>query len=271
MDIYIPSGMTEKEMFEKTTHLAIAAHQDDLEIMAYEAIEECYNSDELYFLGVIVTNGAKSPRTGKYKDFTDEMMIKERMNEQKKAADTGKYIGVIQLGFGSNEVTGRANEGIEILLKDIIKKSGPKNIYTHNLFDKHKTHIGVSKLVIKAINGLKGSYKPKKFYGCEVWGSLDWVPEKMKIIMASHNVSLAKSLVDVFESQIEGGKDYTNAVLGRRSANATFLDSHNVDKSRYVSYAIDMISMVKGKEIQDYINEYLDEFKKTKTENINEQ
>ena len=33
--IYIPDGTEEEQALERTTHLCIAAHQDDIEFMAY--------------------------------------------------------------------------------------------------------------------------------------------------------------------------------------------------------------------------------------------
>ena len=39
---YIPDGMEEKQALERTTHLCIAAHEDDIEFMAYAPIAECF-------------------------------------------------------------------------------------------------------------------------------------------------------------------------------------------------------------------------------------
>ena len=58
----------------RTTHLCIAAHKDDIEIMAYHGIAQCFGSREQWFTGVVVTNGAGSPRTGIYGAYTDEEM-----------------------------------------------------------------------------------------------------------------------------------------------------------------------------------------------------
>ena len=38
MIIYIPDGTEEKKAITRTTHLAISAHQDDIEFMAYAPI-----------------------------------------------------------------------------------------------------------------------------------------------------------------------------------------------------------------------------------------
>ena len=58
MKLYIPNGINEKIALDSTTHLAISAHQDDIEFMAYQAIAKCYDSDEYNFSAVVVTNGS---------------------------------------------------------------------------------------------------------------------------------------------------------------------------------------------------------------------
>ena len=67
-------------------------------------------------------------------------------------------------------------------------------------------------------------------HGCEVWRDLDWLLDREKVV---HDVAgqegLAAQVGGVFDSQIAGGKRYDLAVMGRRRANATFLESHGVD------------------------------------------
>ena len=89
--VFIPDGVSEKEGIARTTHLAIAAHQDDIEFMAYAPISECFGKADKWFGGVVVTDGAGSPRSGLYADFTDEDMKAIRITEQKKAAFVGEY------------------------------------------------------------------------------------------------------------------------------------------------------------------------------------
>jgi len=54
--------------------------------------------------GVVATNGAGSPRSGIYGDYTDREMQKVRLAEQRKAAYVGEYACQIQLGFTSSQV-----------------------------------------------------------------------------------------------------------------------------------------------------------------------
>ena len=65
-DLFVPDGSPADAALARTTHLCIAAHQDDIEIMAYHGIAECFGRKDRGFTGVVVTNGAGSPRSGIY-------------------------------------------------------------------------------------------------------------------------------------------------------------------------------------------------------------
>ena len=115
-DILVPDGRSISEALARTTHLAIGAHQDDLEFMAYHGISECYEADDKWFLGIVVTNGAGSVRTGKYHNFTDQQICEVRREEQRAAAKIGKYSAVIQLGYSSDEVRAKRDQVIADLV-----------------------------------------------------------------------------------------------------------------------------------------------------------
>ena len=83
-EFFIPDNIELDKAFLRTTHMAIGAHQDDLEIMAYQGIEECFQSQEKYFFGIVVTDGGGSARDDIYKNYTNEEMINVRKIEQKK-------------------------------------------------------------------------------------------------------------------------------------------------------------------------------------------
>ncbi|MED6326509.1 MAG: hypothetical protein VYE14_04035, partial [Verrucomicrobiota bacterium] len=85
-DLFITDNSEPSQALGRTTHLGIGAHQDDLEVMALHGILACYQSDELWFGGVTVTNGSGSSRTNQYSDYTDEQMCAVRAEEQRKAA-----------------------------------------------------------------------------------------------------------------------------------------------------------------------------------------
>ncbi|MEW5961592.1 MAG: PIG-L family deacetylase, partial [Chloroflexota bacterium] len=87
--IFVPDGLPPEAALARTTHLAIGAHQDDLEIMAIDGILQCFQRTDKWFTGVVVTNGRGSPRAGLYQDYSDEQMWAVRNKEQKKAAIIG--------------------------------------------------------------------------------------------------------------------------------------------------------------------------------------
>ncbi len=74
-DVFVPDAdLDPHESLARVTHLCAAAHQDDIEIMAYAGISACIRRTGQSFGGVVVTNGAGSPRAGAYTTFTDEQM-----------------------------------------------------------------------------------------------------------------------------------------------------------------------------------------------------
>lgn len=81
--VFVPDGEEQAAALRRTTHLCISAHQDDIEFMAYGPISECFGKKDKWFTGVVVTDGAGSPRSGLYADYTDEDMKAIRIVEQK--------------------------------------------------------------------------------------------------------------------------------------------------------------------------------------------
>jgi LmbE family N-acetylglucosaminyl deacetylase len=231
-DCYVPDRMDFRAALARTTHLCIAAHQDDIEIMAYHGIAECFASDERWFSGVVVTDGSGSPRAGRYADFSDEQMKAERRKEQRRAAKLGKYAAMIQLAHPSSLVKSARETRVRADLETILRVAAPHTVYLHNPADKHDTHIAVLWRSIEALRALPKSKRPRHVYGCEVWRDLDWLIDADKRVLdASAYPQLAAKLVSVFKSQIAGGKRYDLATAGRRLANATFHTSHATDQA----------------------------------------
>ena len=231
-EIFIPDDTPVEQALARTTHLSIAAHQDDIEIMAATPIIECFQQPDRWFTGVVVTDGRGSPRAGIYAQYSDEEMRQVRFKEQKKAAVVGEYAAQILLDIPSSVIKAADRpEPVADLVK-ILQATRPQYVYTHNLADKHDTHIGVALRAIAAIRQLPPEQRPAKLYGCEVWRGLDWMIDTDKIgFDTSAHESLQAALVGVFDSQIAGGKRYDLATLGRRRANATYFQSHGVDQS----------------------------------------
>lgn len=244
-ETFIPDGLPAEAALARTTHLAIAAHQDDIEIMAAAPILACFQQPDRWFSGVVVTDGRGAPRDDFYQHYSDDEMRQVRFKEQKKAAIVGEYAAQILLDYPSQAVKDGRNLDPGADLSAILRVARPQAVYTHNLADKHDTHVAVALRVIAAIRGLPGAERPQKLFGCEVWRDLDWLPDADKVafdVTARENLQAA--LIGVFDSQIAGGKRYDLASLGRRQANATYFESHGVDRSQGMTFAMDLTPLV---------------------------
>ncbi len=242
--IYIPDGRPEPQALARTTHLGIAAHQDDLEIMAAPAILACFQHPSQWFTGVVVTDGRGAPRSGPYAHYTDDEMWAVRRQEQRKAAFVGEYAAQILLDYPS-QVLKSPDPGPREDLIAVLRATRPRVVFTHNLADKHDTHIAVALRVIQAIRALPPSERPAKLYGGAVWRDLDWLRDEDKVVFdLSQRENLQAALLGVFDSQISGGKRYDLATLARRRVNATYFASHAVDQASALAWAMDLTPLV---------------------------
>lgn len=240
-EIFIPDNTPVPQAMERTTHLCIAAHQDDVEIMAAQPILECFQRKDKWFSAVVMTDGRGSPRAGIYAKYSDEEMRLVRISEQRKAAILGEYAALILMNYSSRIIKEGKNTAPAEDLVSLLNVVHPQIIFTHNLADKHDTHVAVALKVIAAIRKLPVSARPQALYGCEVWRDLDWMVDKDKIALdLSRQENLQAALVGVYDSQISGGKRYDLATLARRRANATYFESHAVDTVSALSFAMDL-------------------------------
>ena len=245
-DVFVPDGRPAAAALARTTHLCIAAHQDDIEIMAYHGIAECHGSSQRWFTGVVVTDGSGSPRAGRFANHTDEQMKAVRREEQRAAARLGKYSAVIQLAHPSTVVKSARSAGVRDDLRAIVQAAKAHTVYLHNPADKHDTHVAVFLRSLEALRSLPAAKRPRQVYGCEVWRDLDWLVDADKLLLDnSANPRLAARLVAVFQSQIAGGKRYDLAAAGRRLANATFHASHATDQAAAITWAMDLTPLVR--------------------------
>lgn len=262
-EIFVPDGRAIPSALKRITHLGIGAHQDDLEFMAFHGIMECYAKADKWFGGVTCTNGAGSSRIGLYAKFTDAQMMATRRQEQNNAAVLGQYAAMIQLDFSSSAVKSATDPALKNDLKAILSATRPEVVYTHNLADKHDTHLGVVIAAIQAARELPRAQRPKKMIGCEVWRNLDWLPDSDKVLMdVSGRDHLASALNGAFDSQIAGGKRYDLATHGRRAANATFFESHATDATTQLIYGMDLTPLLKDEsmDIIAYTCSFIDKF-----------
>ena len=266
-DTFISDGTSAQEALARTTHLAIGAHSDDLEIMAYHGIVGCYGyrKTDKWFSGITVTDGRGSSRSGPYSDCTDEEMADIRKNEQRQAAMVGKYGAMIQLAYESDQIM--QDDGQNHLrddLSSVFDFCQPEIVYTHNPADKHDTHIAVLSAAIHVMRELPSEKRPKRILGCEVWRDLDWMPDEDKVALdVSKRENLANALVGIFDSQITGGKRYDRAAVGRRYANATFFHAGGQDRIEQLTFAMDLTPLVEDSEmdVKGYVLNYIQKFR----------
>lgn len=262
-EIFVPDNLPIEEALPRTTHMGISAHQDDIEIMATHGVLQCFGLPEKWFMGVVVTNGAGSPRDDLYAAYDDDMMQKIRRLEQQKAAIVGEYSAQALLNYSSSEVKDAKNQDTINDLANIIKTAKPEVIYTHNLADKHDTHVSTALRVIAAIRTLDKADRPKKLYGGEVWRALDWLNDDDKVILdVSAHENIAMALLGVFDSQICGGKRYDLASQGRRRANATYFASHGTDEYALLNFGMDMTPLIEDDSIdpEEYLMKFVNNF-----------
>jgi LmbE family N-acetylglucosaminyl deacetylase len=249
--------------------MAIGAHQDDLEIMAFEGILACYGLKDKWFLGVVVTDGASSARAGLpgynlYANYTDEDMKAVRRTEQKKAAFVGEYTAQALLDHPSAAVKDGDNRGPVEDIKRLLEAAKPEVVYLHNLADKHATHIAVCLRCIEALRELPRENRPLRVVGCEVWRDLDWLVDSDKVVFRlDHHENLAWALIGVFDSQIEGGKRYDVATIGRRRAHATYHESRVVDESVMLNIGMDLTPLIEDDslDISGFVLSHVDRFR----------
>ena len=269
--IFVPDSIPTDAAIERTTHLAVSAHQDDLEIMAFDGIIKCYEKEKNWFFGIVVTDGTGSIRTGRFSDYNDHEFKMARYNEQLEAARIGKYGAVALLDYTSRETRDPASTKLTDELYDLISLASPNTVYVHNLADKHPTHVATALRTIEAIRQMPENKRPENIYGCEVWRSLDWILDEEKTVFdVDAYTELAWKLLKVFESQISGSKKYDEATIARRMANSTFLETLDADASNSLIFAMDLSPVIKDEklDISAYVTNYIDRFKTSVISNI---
>ena len=77
-------------------------------------------------------------------------------------------------------------------------------------------------------------------------------------------------MIAVFDSQVSGGKRYDLATVGRRTANATYFASHDVDACDSINFAMDLTPLIKDADlsISDYVKEAILRFQNDVTDKL---
>lgn len=262
-EIFVPDGIPVAEALARTTHMGIVGHPDDLEILAWPAIQACVGRGDRWFFGVVIADGAGSARSGPYTAFSNDEMRDIRMREQRKAAVVGEYGAVALLDYGSAEARAAERGPLVGELTALLAAARPSVVYTHNLADRHGTHVATALATVEACRALAVGDRPARLLGGEVWRGLDWLSDGDRIAEdVGGRENLAAALIGVFDSQIAGGKRQDLAVLGRRRANATYNASHEVDATSGLSFAMDLTPLVKdeGLDPASYVQGFVDRF-----------
>lgn len=272
-DIYVPAGnLTAEAALAGVTHLCVAAHPDDIETMAYDAIAACFGRAKRRFGGVTMTAGAGSARTGAYAKTSNAEMRAIRRHEQRKAALVGNYAIQFQLGYASEDVKDPKNAAIQRDLRGIFAGAPALDVvYLHQPADKHDTHVACLVHALAAIRSLPEKQRPRRVLGCEGWRDLDWLCDDDKqVIDVSAYPHLAAALIGVFDSQITGGKRYDLAIPGRWRGYASLLSSHAIDKCEAATVAIDLTPLVHGPEqsLTEFTVRFIDRFRQDVVERL---
>jgi LmbE family N-acetylglucosaminyl deacetylase len=265
-DVFVPDGGSSGDAdaaLRDVTHLGIAAHADDLEIMAYHGIRRGREEAGCHFGGVVCTDGRGAPRAGRFAGLSDDEMRRVRREEQRDAARRGGYRAIVQLDHPSESLKeGAAAEVVEDLAA-LLRAARPQVVYTHNPMDAHATHLGVCAAAVAAIRALPAEVRPGRVLGCEGWRGLDWLPEAEKTRLdLGDDDSLWSGLIRAFASQTEGGRPYDAGALGRARANAVFSESHATGGSERLWLAIDLTGVTRddGPDLETLVRETLDRF-----------
>jgi LmbE family N-acetylglucosaminyl deacetylase len=239
-EVFVPDGVGPREALERTTHLAIVAHPDDLEIVAYPAIEACFDRADRWFTGVVVTDGAGGPALAAAGAAED--LVRRRAAEQRAAACVGRYGAVVQLGVASAAAKGDgATEAVVADLRRVLDLTAPRELFLHNPADRHDTHVAVLLRSFEALRRGSPDSLPQVVLGLEAWRDLDWLVEGDRVeLPVGERPHLGAALVALFDSQIAGQKRYDLAVVGRRAAHATLANPRQVDGPGGLCLALDL-------------------------------
>lgn len=263
-EIVVADGDTPELAFARTKLLGIGAHPDDLELMSWHAIGTSRATRS--YAGVVVADGADSPRAGRFAAASRDEMIRVRRTEQKRAAVIGEYGALVLLGYASADIKRGLHAPLVDDLAELLDAARPDAVFTHNPCDVHDTHVAVFMHVVAAARSLPSAARPRVLLGCEVWGGLDWLEGVERVAFdVGAFASLGQQLVAVFESQIAGGKRYDEAALGRRRANATFLDPRTVDGHAATELAMDVSALVHDAslDVHDYATALIERMRAT--------
>lgn len=266
---YSPLGLEPSAAKKRTRALAIGAHPDDIEFMCLDPIIRHRNARS--FGGLIVTSGSGSLKAPQHAALSPAEYAELRWEEQKQAASLGGYAFVDSLNIESSEL--KTSAGFKTLtrrLKEYLVEFEIEELYMHQPFDRHDSHVRVAFAVLTVLRELAPERRPKQVFGCEVWRNLDWAPKNSKVLrpLSSADLELQVRLAEVFKSQADpkDAKDYVSALVGRKTANAVFQEGLVGDSGVAQEVYIDLNPWVESKlSWSELGREYLGKFQQEAT------
>ena len=149
----------------------------------------------------------------------DKELIEARVQEQMRASQIGEYADLVFLKKSQAEMEDLDNTSIVKDLQKMILDLNPDIVYTHNIFDRNLSHIRLTLKVIDAILALPEESRPRLLYGCEIFRSLDWLPERYRVNFdISDNKDIQSRLIGVYDTMLEQSQNFSKAVVGRKLA-----------------------------------------------------
>lgn len=269
--LFVPDGAETGQALSRCTHMGIGAHQDDLEIMAFHGVLQCFGSPDNWFCGVTCTEGSGGPRKQGLEHLSPAQVGALRNEEQESAAELGQYGAMVQLNYLSTDVRNRDKTDVVADLHELLCAAQPEVVYTHNPADKHDTHVGVVIATLEAIRAMPAGQRPGRLYGCEVWRDLDWLSDDEKVRLdVSGNDRLAAALINCHDSQVTTTKRYDLATIGRRRANATYAESRRDITEAYLTHAMNLSPLISdhGLSLQEFVVERIRSFQQSVLEEL---
>jgi LmbE family N-acetylglucosaminyl deacetylase len=210
-------------------------------------IGACRDAADRWFTGVVCASGTVA-RPGGPDAATGGLPAVDattRAAEQVAAADLGGYGAVVLLGHPSDGL--RASPRRDAVVEevaDLVARCAPATVLTHDLADRHATHVAVAGITVDALRRLPAGSRPGRLLACEGWRSLDWLAEGERVHLdVTGHEDLAVDLLAAHASQV-AAKRYDRAAAGRRRANATFADPLAPDDRTEVVLAMDLTPLV---------------------------
>ena len=162
-EIYVPDGVINEKALRRTTHMAIGAHQDDIEIMAYDGILKCLWPKRPLVFCRDCNKWRKEAAV--MANISIQAIPKCRQFEpknKKKRQIMVNMVALFFLNYSSSDIKNPKNRNFIEDIKQLIIMAKPEVIYTHNLADKHDTHVSTAVKVIQALRELDKSLLPEK-------------------------------------------------------------------------------------------------------------